>query len=202
MSRGSKPAMLLVAVMTLAAALVSCSGDHGGPSRSFDGKTSVRLPFDAKATAETYTVDILLKSRTVPSDPDYENTETTPPMPFRLGRLGASLTAEGYRFWQRQADETILVNATVGDPAEFTRLTFVGGPDCLIIYVNGGEAVRTAYPAPLTGPALAGVGHRKRYWRGEIAYFDIYDQMKVLGEFDPKAGRFDEEGRIASLPLK
>ena len=93
-----------------------------------------------------------------------------------------------------------IIMASGGRPREFTRITVVGGNDGVILYINGGEAARSKKLVPLKLKGRIGAGNLKRFWPGEVAYFDVYDQMKTLGEFDPKKDRFDATGRIYALP--
>jgi hypothetical protein len=172
------------------------------PSVQFDG--SQALEFSRRRVLDRYTLDVMLEMADdvdLPAVPEYG--PLSPPMPFLLvgsaGRI-AAYAAVALKIIVRDDQGETLFNGRVGPRHGPIRLTFAGGPDGLIIYVNGGEVVRTTTPHRLNLNGRVGAGNFSRFWRGEIAYFDIYSDIIVEGEFDQDpTQRLDPEFRILEL---
>jgi len=188
----------IILVFGLAWTLEGCLGE--APSKGvYDGTTANTLAIENLINPETYTIDLKLKSTTLLID-KAEYGETTPPMPFRAGRVIALYqTPNGYRISIRDASQERIIQKVIGEASEWTRITIAASADGVILYVNGGEAVRSSTPAPLSGNIRIGAGYKKRFWRGQYKYFDVYNNLKSLGEFAPDAARFDSDELIMAL---
>jgi hypothetical protein len=166
----------------------------------FDGKTDKKLALDGPANLSTFTIDLRLISAELPKE-SQPYSETSPAMPFIVGSTIVCRTEPiGYLVVLREGDKDI---AKAGVPALFgsSRITIVSTPDGSSIFGNGLEVVRIDRPVILNGPARIGAGHLKRFWAGEIEYFDVFDQAKInRTTFNASTPRLGPEGRIATLP--
>jgi hypothetical protein len=166
----------------------------------FDGKTDKKLALDGHANLSTFTIDLRLISAELPKEAQ-PYSETSPAMPFIVGsNIVCRMEPSGYLVVLREADKDIAkagVSALYGS----TRITIVSTQGGSSIFGNGVEVARIDRPLLLNGPARVGAGHLKRFWAGEIDYFDVFDQAKVdRSTFNAQSPRLDPEGRIATLP--
>jgi hypothetical protein len=166
----------------------------------FDGKTDRKLSLDGFPNLKTFTIDLRLTSAELPAEPQ-PYSETTPAMPFVVGSTIVCRTEPtGYLIVLREGDKD-LAKAEVSALFGSTRITIVSSPEGATIFGNGVEVGRASSPVTISGHARLGAGHLKRFWAGEIEYFDIFDRAKVDRDtFNPASARLNPEGRIASLP--
>ena len=166
----------------------------------FDGKTDKRLALDGHANLTTFTVDLRLISAELPKE-SLPYSETTPAMPFIVGANIVCRTEPiGYLVVLREGDKDI-AKAPVSALFGSTRITIVSSPEGSAIFGNGAEVVRIDKPVVLGGSARLGAGHLKRFWAGEMDYFDVFDKAKVdRATFNASSPRLSPDGRIATLP--
>lgn len=166
----------------------------------FDGKTDRKLSLDGYANLATFTIDLRLTSAELPKELQ-PYSETTPAMPFVVGsNIVCRMEPKDYMLVLREGDKDI---ARVGVSALFgsTRITIVSTAEGVTVFGNGVEAGRVRSPVTMNGPVRLGAGHLKRFWAGEIDYFDVFDRAKVDRDtFNLASARLSPEGRIASLP--
>jgi hypothetical protein len=165
----------------------------------FDGKTDRKLALDGYANLSTFTIDLRLISAELPKEVQ-PYSETSPAMPFIVGaNIVCRTEPSGFLVVLREADKDI---AKAGVSALFgsTRITIVSTQEESSIFGDGVELVRIDRPVLLNGPARLGAGHLKRFWAGEMEYFDVFDHAKIARTtFNALTPRLNPEGRIATL---
>jgi len=166
----------------------------------FDGKTDKRLALDGHTNLTTFTIDLRLISAELPKE-SLPYSDTTPAMPFIVGASIVCRTEPiGYLVVLREGDKDI-AKAAVSALFGTTRITIVSSPEGSMVFGNGVEVARVDKPILLNGPARIGAGHLKRFWTGEMDYFDVFDKAKVdRATFNASSPRLSPDGRIATLP--
>lgn len=173
-------------------------GSSSGPE-VFDGATERRIELVAYKGLEQLTIDLRLKSRSVPAE-DLPPSDTTPEMPLIMGnRISLSTMSDGYAVTLKDDDGHLFLKERYGDPSKFTRFTVVSDADGTILFCDGVEVARSPKPLGLGRSLRVGAGRKERYWAGEIEYCDVYKLVKVRNDFAGSPDRFGAAGRIASL---
>lgn len=165
----------------------------------FDGATERRFDLVAHKGLAQLTIDLRLKSRSVPVE-DLPASDTTPEMPLLMGnKFSLSTMSKGYAVTLKDDDGKLFIRGTYGDPATFTRFTVVSDADGTALFCDGVEVARSSKVLGIGRSLRVGAGRKDRFWAGEFQYCDIYSIAKVRSNFTGSIERFGAAGRIVSL---
>jgi len=138
---------------------------------AFDGKNSKegQIP-DIK----DHSYDISIKLKDLDNSDVFDNSETTPPMPFNIG---------GWALMKKDADKYFMYNANLNAG---TNLEFGSGWHTLRIiakkednrtsfFLDGENVSAKDFFTPLGSSLTLGKGYKSRFWKGEVSQISVKD---------------------------
>lgn len=141
-------------------------------SWQFDGSES--RPLCVPATGD-FAVSISLANAPVAATTAL--TDTTPPMPLRMGDLAVYQSSSGYRF---QVGSEI-INVEV-DTRQRSVFDFVVIDSKLMVYMNQFFVAAFETPYQSRRQGTAGLGYRNRHWTGTFELFGVADRDAVSSD--------------------
>lgn len=165
-------------------AFIESKDKRGRMSLSFDG--SSRLAQNVATIAQSYTIDLILRSRTLASNPETMPATATAAKVFVGGGFALLRTPKNYRFF-------IAGNgfvASAGNPDQWQRISLVvdfkGNAK---IYLNGKRIWFGKGQFGLNNSKiyLGGSVGGKQLWRGDIYRIQIFRGVNFVRNFDPNS---------------
>ena len=138
----------------------------------FDGKTFNRKSIKSPLSGSDYVLEFVLKSDVSPTQ-FYNNSDTTPPMPFNGGPISLYEHMTGYAVLVRQASGEKKFVYLECNPTTWNKIKIVKVGTNLSIHLNDELESTLTVSENFKNRLLLGKGYKDRYWRGWIEKVSI-----------------------------